>query len=104
MRGVAVSFHTLKIIAFQVELKGAYFIWRSAQPFVIWKQRHLLFWSHVSEDRTSCLTARISVVADLVFQRAAGGLCRSVNDITLNVILPAMINAPQPAIFIAPEE
>src|SRR5919109_1134272 len=76
-------------------------IWREGGPFVIGQERHALLWAQVGEDDASGFFARVRRVAHFEFQRAARRLCRSFQHVTVDIVFPAVIDAPQAALFVA---
>src|SRR5262245_64391674 len=76
-------------------------ILRERHPFVIWQKWDAFFGAHVCKDDARRFSARVGRVVNLVFERAAGRLRRSFQNFALDVVFPAVIDAPQAAFFVA---
>src|SRR5215510_9153276 len=76
-------------------------ILRERHPFVIWQKWNAFFGAHVCKDDTRRFSARVGRMANLVFECAAAGLRRSFQNSALDVVFPAVVDAPQAALFVA---
>jgi hypothetical protein len=97
MHGVDVSFIGLNVIAFVKDLINQTMARRYVQEFIVGKQRSFPR-SHVEEDHSTRLLARISEVSNGIPMFAAGlpGLLQAM---PLNVIKPAVIETSEAAVF-----
>ena len=100
MSGVAVAVQALKIITLQKTLRYVDLILRHPKPSVGWKYRDFVSPSHVGEDHPARLDTGISGMMDLVFQLATGRFRGCFKHVAFDVVLPAMIDAPQTALFV----
>jgi hypothetical protein len=91
----------LKIITLQKTLRDVDLILRHSKPSVGGKYRDFVSPSHVGEDHPARLDTGISGMMDLVFQLATGRLRGGFKHVAFDVVLPAMIDAPQTGLFVA---
>src|SRR5262245_55110929 len=63
----------------------------------------LLLRSHIGPDKTAALARRIGFLLAIERETTAFGFAGLVQDVALNVELPAVIEAAEPTLFIAPE-
>ena len=101
MRGIAFAFEPLKVVAFEQTLGDVGLIQRNLCPFVVGKER-LVAWAEVSIDHAAGFVGRIGRVTKFFSKITVARLRRGIEHITLDVVLPAVIDAAQPAFFIAP--
>jgi len=102
MRGIAFAFEPLKVVAFEQTLGDVGLIQRNLCPFVVGKERHLGARAEVSIDHAAGFVGRIGRVTKFFSKITVARLRRGIEHITLDVVLPAVIDAAQPAFFIAP--
>ena len=76
MRGVGFAFEPLQIVAVLDRFRDIEMILRKCHPFIIRQKRQLFFGAHVGKDDARGFSARIGGMANLVLERAAGGLRR----------------------------
>ena len=76
MRGVGFAFEPLKIVTVLDRFRDIKMVLWECHPFIIRQKRQLFFGTHVGEDDARGLSARIGGMANLVLERAAGGLRR----------------------------
>jgi hypothetical protein len=91
---IKISFYSLKVVALQIRLDDMHAIIGKAHPFVRRKQRHFFPRPHIRENDARHFSTRISRVTDLFLEVAIGGLGGRIQDVTFDVVFPAMIDAP----------
>src|SRR5215472_7665369 len=76
-------------------------ILRKRHPFIIGQKWDAFFGTHVGKNDARRFSARVGRVVNLVFERAAGRLRRSFQNSARHVVFPAVVDAPQAALFVA---
>src|SRR4030095_15841646 len=101
VRRVTFAFESLQVIAVLKGLRDIEMILRECHPFVIWQKRDAFFGAHVGKDDARGFPAWVSRMANLVLERAAGGLRGSFQNSAVDVVFPAVVDATQAAFFVA---
>jgi len=101
MRGVDAAFQRLQPVAFLPYLGAVPVAFRHLRPFESRRRGHALLRPHIGPDHPAYLGRRICRKVDLVAELL--GLVHLVEAVTLDVKLPAVIDAAQPRLFVAPE-
>src|SRR4030095_2299716 len=101
VRRVTFAFESLQVIAVLKGLRDIEMISRECHPFVIWQKRDAFFGAHVSKDDARGFSARVGRMANLVLERAAGGLRGSFQNSAVDVVFPAGVDETQAAFFAA---
>src|SRR5918999_1192655 len=98
---VDISFVALQVIASVKNFGNGPLLRGHGEKFVIGHEGRLAG-THVREDDSTRLLARISEMADLMPVCSSTGLSRLFNDPTANIVQPTVVKASKPAIFKSP--
>lgn len=102
--GVDAAFHALRPIVLLQALADVTMRGRHQSPFQLGRhRRHVRLVAEIGPDHPAPLDDRIGLGLHLGTQRRIGGLGGHVEDIAVNVELPAVVDAPQAAFLVASE-
>src|SRR6516225_7317339 len=104
MAGIHVAFERLQPVAVLGVLGEISLARRHMQPFEIGQRRRILLRSHEGPDHAAALLAWIGKLADAVLETALRRLVRSVQASARAIEFPAVIDAAQSVLLVAPEE
>src|SRR5215208_5580220 len=102
--GVDAAFHRLQEIALLQPLAHEAVAVRNDRPLQLGQRRAQLRWTHVRPDKTAALLRRIRDRVDLVLEIRLRRLVRHVETVSVDIELPAVVDAAQPRLLISAEE
>ena len=103
MRGIDLAFEDLRPIARHMDFHDRHLGIRGRRERRRFERRHGVGRAHVGPDEAAGLTRRIGLVLDLVGDAGCRRLRRHLQDVAVDVDLPAVIEAAQPAFLVAAE-
>jgi len=101
MRGVDAALQRLQPVALLPHLRAVPVAFRHLGPLESRRRRHPLAWSHIGPDHPAGLRRRVGRQADLVAELLR--FVHLIDAVAVDVELPAMIDAAQARLFVAPE-
>ena len=104
VRGVDLALERLQPVAVALDQADADLSRRHVEDLEARQRRRLRVLAHMDPDEAGALDRAIGLGLHLVLEVLAGGRARHVDAVAGDVVLPAVIDAAQPALLVAAEE